>query len=200
MFVRAKKRFKDGKEHRYWSVVENCRNPNGRVVQRQVLYLGEINDSQLAAWCRSIEVLCAESGPKPVALFPADREAPELDCEVVRVELKGLRLCRARQWGACWLALVVWERLDLDRFWRVRLPVSRQGTPGLSHAETCFPIVGVSRVGGRFFGAREEANGCGSAATQHSERGLVGDGAGQMGARRGWAGVEEPVRIVFARR
>ena len=59
---------------------------------------------------------------------------------------------------------------------------------GLSHAETCFPIVGVSRVGGRFFGAREEANGCGSAATQHSERGLVGDGAGKMGARRGWAG------------
>ena len=55
MFVRAKRRFKDGKEHRYWSVVENCRNRDGRVVQRQVLYLGEINDSQRAAWCRSIE-------------------------------------------------------------------------------------------------------------------------------------------------
>ena len=105
MFVRAKRRLKDGKEHRYWSVVENCRNPDGRVVQRQVLYLGEINDSQRAAWCRSIEVLCGESGPKPVALFPADREAPELDCEVVRIELKALRLRRARQWGACWLAL-----------------------------------------------------------------------------------------------
>ena len=143
MFVRAKKRFKDGKEHRYWSVVENCRNPNGRVVQRQVLYLGEINDSQLAAWCRSIEVLCAESGPKPVALFPADREAPELDCEVVRVALKGLRLCRARQWGACWLALVVWERLDLDRFWRVRLPVSRQGTRWLDVLKTlvCYQLI-----------------------------------------------------------
>ena len=46
MFVRAKRRFKDGKEHRYWSVVENCRNRDGRVVQRQVLYLGEINDTQ----------------------------------------------------------------------------------------------------------------------------------------------------------
>ena len=85
------------------------------MVQRQVLYLGEINDSQRAAWCRSIEVLCGESGPKPVALFPADREAPELDCEVVRIELKALRLRRARQWGACWLALTVWERLELDR-------------------------------------------------------------------------------------
>ena len=51
MFVRCKKRFKDGKEHRYWSVVENVRVSGGRVVQRQVLYLGEINDSQRAAWC-----------------------------------------------------------------------------------------------------------------------------------------------------
>ena len=58
MFVRAKKRFEDGKEHRYWSVVENVRNPNGRVVQRQVLCLGEVGDSQRAAWCRTIEVLC----------------------------------------------------------------------------------------------------------------------------------------------
>ena len=50
MFVRAKRRFKDGKEHRHWSVVENVRNRDGRVVQRQVLYLGEINDRQRAAW------------------------------------------------------------------------------------------------------------------------------------------------------
>ena len=57
MFVRAKTRFKDGKTHRYWSVVENHRNRDGRVVLRQVLYLGKINDSQRAAWCRSIEVI-----------------------------------------------------------------------------------------------------------------------------------------------
>ena len=85
MFVRCKKRFKDGKEHRYWSVVENVRVSGGRVVQRQVLYLGEINDSQRAAWCRSIEVVEGASRSKQVALFPEDREAPELDCEVVQV-------------------------------------------------------------------------------------------------------------------
>ena len=143
MFVRAKKRFKDGKEHRYWSVVENCRNPDGRVVQRQVLYLGEINDSQRAAWCRSIEVLCGESSPRSVALFPADREAPELDCEVVRIELRALRLRRPRQWGACWLALMLWERLELDRFWRERLPVSRQGTRWLDVLKTlaCYQLI-----------------------------------------------------------
>ena len=113
---------------------------------------------------------------------------------------------------SAFLAIVATPRESVDSLMNIRLGFSTpedindnkatapSKRPGLSHAETCFPIVGVSRVGGRFFGAREEANGCGSAATQHSERGLVGDGAGQMGARRGWAGVEEPVRIVFARR
>ena len=63
-----------------------------------------------------------------VALFPTDRQAPELDCEVVQVKLNELRLHHPRQWGACWLALKLWEQLDLDRFWHERLPTSRQGT------------------------------------------------------------------------
>ncbi len=56
MFLRSKRRFKNGKWHRYYSVVENRRLPGDRVVQRQVLYLGEINDSQEAAWRRTLEV------------------------------------------------------------------------------------------------------------------------------------------------
>ena len=136
MFVRAKRRFKDGKEHRYWSVVENVRNRDGRVVQRQVLYLGEINDRQRAAWCRSIEVLQGDSGPRPVALFAEDGEAPELACEVVRIRVGDLSLHRPRQWGACWLALTLWDRLELDRFWRPRLPASRQGTRWLDVLKT----------------------------------------------------------------
>ena len=90
MYLRAKKRIKDGKEHRYWSIVESCRNLDGRVVQRQVLYLGEINDSQKAAWCRTIDVLQTDSSAKQMALFPTDRQAPELDCEVVQVKLNAL--------------------------------------------------------------------------------------------------------------
>ena len=128
MFVRCKKRFKDGEEHRYWSVVENCRVSGGRVVQRQVLYLGEINDSQRAAWCRAIEVLEGGSGSRQVALFPEDREAPALDCEVVKINVAGVSLHDPRQWGACWLALTLWDRLELDRFWEPRLAPSRQGT------------------------------------------------------------------------
>ena len=128
MFVRCKKRFKDGKEHRYWSVVENVRVRGRRVVQRQVLYLGEINDSQRAAWCRSIEVVEGKSRSRQMALFPEDRQAPALACEVVKINVSEVSLHEPRQWGACWLALSLWDRLELDRFWGERLPPSRQGT------------------------------------------------------------------------
>jgi len=137
MFLRHKIRRKDGKEHRYWSIVENRRVSGGRTVQRQVLYLGEINDGQQAAWCRSIEAL-DENGPdrRQIALFPEDRTAPVLDCDVVHVKLSGLRLCRPRQWGACWLACELWDQLQLDDFWSPRLPPSRQGTRWLNVLKT----------------------------------------------------------------
>src|SRR6516165_4472495 len=57
MYLRFARRIKNGKEHRYWSIVESKRCAGGKVVQRPVLYLGEINDSQHAAWCRVIETL-----------------------------------------------------------------------------------------------------------------------------------------------
>ena len=137
MFLRHKNRHKDGKEHRYWSIVENRRVAGGRTVQRHVLYLGEINDSQRAAWCQAIEAF-DESGQRTrqIALFPEDRMAPALDCDVVHVRLSGLRLRRPRQWGACWLACQLWEQLRLDDFWSSRLPVSRQGTRWLNVLKT----------------------------------------------------------------
>ena len=127
----------DGKEHRYWSIVENRLVSGGRTVQRHVLYLGEINDSQRAAWCRTIEAFDeAGQDARQIALFPEDRAAPTLDCDVVQVRLSGLRLRRPRQWGACWLACHMWEQLRLDDFWSPRLAVSRQGTRWLNVLKT----------------------------------------------------------------
>jgi len=130
MFLRPTIRKKDGKEHRYWSLVENKRVSGGRVAQRHVLYLGEINSSQELAWRKSIEVL--EEGatrPRTLALFPEDRcEGLLPDEQIVRLKLSQLQLCRPRQWGACWLALKLWEELQLDRFWAERLEPSRKGT------------------------------------------------------------------------
>jgi len=77
MFLRVNKRVKDGKEHRYWSVEESRRLRSGRVVQRRVLYLGEINDSQQAAWRKTLEVFDeAEQRARTLSLFPEDREIP----------------------------------------------------------------------------------------------------------------------------
>src|SRR3984893_17345654 len=130
MFLRHTKRKKDGKEHRYWSIVENRRIGGGRVVQRPLLYLGEINDSQELAWRKSIAIL--EEGalqPRTLSLFPEDRcEGLLPDASIVRLRLNELRLCRPRQWGGCWLALSLWRELELDRFWGGRLPPSRKGT------------------------------------------------------------------------
>jgi hypothetical protein len=130
MFLRATTRKKDGKEHRYWSVVENRRVARGRVVQRHVLYLGEINSSQELAWRKSIEVLDEQTHtPRTLALFPEDRcEGLLTDESIVRLRLSALRLCRPRQWGACWLALTLWRELQLEAFWAQRLPASRKGT------------------------------------------------------------------------
>jgi len=55
MYLRRNRRIKDGKEHCYFNIVESKRCSSGKVVQRQVLYLGEINDSQRDAWLRVIE-------------------------------------------------------------------------------------------------------------------------------------------------
>ena len=74
MFLRATTRKKDGKEHRCFSVVENKRVSAGRVRERHVLYLGEINSSRQLAWRRSIEVLDeATQEARTLALFAEDR-------------------------------------------------------------------------------------------------------------------------------
>jgi Transposase DDE domain len=130
MFLRFNRRFKDGKEHRYWNIVENRRCVTGKVVQRQVLYLGEIHDSQHEAWCRVIEAFDEEAGRhRQLALFPADRAVPDhAQGHGVQVRLDRMQLHRPRQWGACWLACQLYELLELDRFWARRLPDSREGT------------------------------------------------------------------------
>ena len=130
MYLKCNRRFKDGKEHRYWNIVESRRCAGGRIIQRPVLYLGEINDSQHAAWCRVIEAFDEQrEATRPLALFPADRELPAHAAELgVQVRLEALELHRPRQWGACWLACHLYEQLGLHDFWAERLADSREGT------------------------------------------------------------------------
>jgi hypothetical protein len=130
MFLRRVERRKNGKTHLYWNIVENKRLDDGRVVQRHVYYLGEINSSQAEAWRKAVEVFDPDAGRcRTLALFPEDRcEAAADDASVVRLRLSEMRLHRPRQWGACWLAGLLWRDLQLDRFWAERLPASRKRT------------------------------------------------------------------------
>ena len=99
MYLRFARRIKNGKEHRYWNIVESKRCAGGKVVQRPVLYLGEINDSQHADWCRVIETLDADDQRyRQLALFPADRSVPEhAKGYGVQVRLEAMQLHRPRQ-------------------------------------------------------------------------------------------------------
>jgi transposase len=130
MHLKVHRRFKDGKEHRYWSIVESRRCLGHRVTQRHVLYLGEINDSQKEAWLKCIDAFDPENKTQVrLALFPSDRAVPEHAADFgVQVRLAEFTLRRPRQWGACWLFLELWRELKLDEFWRERLPASREGT------------------------------------------------------------------------
>src|SRR5215216_1067563 len=128
MYLKCSVRNKDGKQHRSWSIVER-RRVRGGTVQRHLLYLGEINDSQQAAWQKSIAVFAeGEAEPQQVALFPDDRVGAATEVPQLQLKLSALTLHRPRQWGACWLALELWRELRLDEFWEDKLAPSRQGT------------------------------------------------------------------------
>ena len=127
MFLRSTPRKKDGKIHRYFSIVENRRVAGSRIVQRTVLYLGEINDQQQAAWRHTLQVFDEdEQGYRTMSLFPEDREVPADALDSIQVKLSGLELRRPRSYGACWLGCELWQQLGLDEFWRQRLPEARE--------------------------------------------------------------------------
>src|SRR5512145_2431738 len=126
MFLRANRRQKDGKEHRYFSIVENRRLGSGKVLQRTVLYLGEINDSQQAAWRKTLEAFDEkEQRTRTLSLFPEDREVPADALDAVQVKLSQLELRRPRTFGGCWLGCEIWRDLGLEEFWEQRLGEQR---------------------------------------------------------------------------
>ena len=128
MFLRSTNRKKDGKDHRYFSVVENQRVSSGKTVQRTVVYLGEINDTQQTAWRKTLDVFDEhEQRHRALSLFPEDRPIPEDAVDGVHVKVSGLELRRPRAFGNCWLACELWRGLGLEDFWQQRLPDGREG-------------------------------------------------------------------------
>ena len=124
--MRRHSRKKNGKLHRYWSVVESRRVGRGDPVQRHVLYLGEINDSQQAAWRKTISVFDEDKRQtQQLSLFPTDRPIPSDEANALCVVLTELRLHRPRSFGDCWLGCLLWDELGLSNFWDARLESQR---------------------------------------------------------------------------
>src|SRR5437016_3051493 len=122
MFLRAKVRKKDGKQHRYFSVVENRRVGPRRTAQRTVLYLGEINDSQEEIWRKTLQVFDeTQQRYTSLSLFPEDREIPAAASDSIQVKLSQMELRRPRAFGNCWLGCELWRQLKLEEFWEEKL-------------------------------------------------------------------------------
>jgi len=127
MFLRSTTRKKDGKLHRYFSVVENRRLSTGQTAQRTVLYLGEINDKQEASWRKSLSVFDQDRQQyTTMSLFPNDRVIPSDVRNGIQVRVSELELRNPRVFGNCWLGCELWRQLGLDEFWQERLPEGRE--------------------------------------------------------------------------
>jgi transposase len=127
--LKVHRRKKDGKEHRYFSIVESRRISRRRVVHRTVVYLGEINDSQQAAWRKTLEVFDEKQQDfATLSLFPDDREVAG-DVDALQVRLGEMQLERPRAFGSCWLGCELWRQLKLDEFWQSKLPEGREAVP-----------------------------------------------------------------------
>ena len=127
MFLRSNKRIKHGKEHCYYTVVESRRVGSGKVVQKQVLYLGEINSSQQSAWRKTLAVFDEQQQRlTSLSLFAEDRPVPADAIDSVQVKLSQRKLARARAYGNCWLGCQLWQQLELDQFWNEKLPQGRE--------------------------------------------------------------------------
>lgn len=143
MFLRCKHRFKNGKPHRYFSVVENRRSGPDRIVQRQVLYLGEINDSQESAWRRTLSVFDEDQGrSRQLSLFPEDRPLPPEQLDALSLRMNQIQLRHPRRFGDCWLGVHLWRELQLDRFWRSHLAEHKGEVPW----EKVLAILAINRL------------------------------------------------------
>jgi transposase len=128
MFLKCSTRHKDGKPHRSWSIVES-RRVGRQVMQKHVLYLGEVTDRQRASWERAVSVIDETNGQcRQLTLIPEDRVISASEVDALPVRLSALRLEHPRQWGACWLADLLWRELHLDKFFAERLGCSREDT------------------------------------------------------------------------
>lgn len=130
MFLRCYKRKKNGKQHKYYSIVENRRVGHGRVTQKTVLYLGEITNDQEKAWRKTLEIFDTDQD-KAVHkyLFAAEEGSICEDVDAIPIRLSHMKLAHPRAFGDCWLGCKIWDELQLDSFWESRIDQYKTAIP-----------------------------------------------------------------------
>jgi transposase len=145
MFLKPNKRFKDGKQHIYYTLNESVRISKRRTVQRTILHLGELTSTQHHRWRHTIDVINERSEARQMELLTEDehqrRGYPD-DPDVVAIRLSSLEVTNCREMGSCWVGVKVWQLLDLDAFWLQRLGKLRGEVPWEKVAE----LLAVNRL------------------------------------------------------
>lgn len=122
MYLKTHKRKKNGKHHEYYSIAEKRKISRGRHIEKIVLYLGEISDSQKKSWEKSIQVLNEDNKPAYKTLFAIDNETQvRYNVDTIPVKLSKMKLSKPRAFGDCWLGCEIWDQLGLDKFWSERI-------------------------------------------------------------------------------
>jgi transposase len=126
MYLKKHRRKKNGKYNTYYSIAEKRKVSGGKHVEKVVLYLGEISDSQRKAWQRSIEIINEDNKPVHKTLFAFDEDnQSSYDVDTIPVILSKMKLERPRAFGNCWLGCAIWDWLGLDTFWSDRIDVGK---------------------------------------------------------------------------
>jgi transposase len=128
VFLKVHQRTKDGKDHRYYSLVESVRTSRGPQ-HRTLAYLGELNGSAESAWRKSIAVFNGEGTETQLELFASDSPTIPSGERVVQVRLDRVRWERARDFGEVFLAHHLWSLLGLDTLLEERMERGSETIP-----------------------------------------------------------------------
>ena len=120
MFLKVHHRSKDGKDHRYYSLVESVRTSRGPQ-HRTLAYLGELNGSTESAWRKSVAVFNGDGTETQLELFASDAPVVPSGERVVQVVLDRVRWERPRDFGEVFLARHLWRLLGLDELLEERM-------------------------------------------------------------------------------
>jgi transposase len=125
MFLKVHRRRKDGKEHRYYSLVESVRTARGPQ-HRTLAYLGELNACAESGWRRAISVFNQEGVQCQLQLFASDAVDLPREDSVVQVRLDQVGWERPRDFGEVFLAQHLWRLLGLHTLLSQLLPAGEE--------------------------------------------------------------------------